>query len=93
MHSYLINVNNRRDKNTGELNKGYQINLAILPKWDLPISRRGVLELDKEMAEAIFNLNNSKEDFDKLSYQRVREYNAPFSIIKEEPLKIDFNFE
>lgn len=93
MHSYLINVNNRRDKNTGELNKGYQINLAILPKWDLPISRRGVLELDKEMAETIFNLDNSQEDFEKLSDQRVREYNAPFSIVKEEPLQIDFDFE
>ena len=93
MHSYLINVNKRRDKNTGEINKGYQINLAILPKWDLPISRRGVLELDKEMAEMIFNLDNSQEDFDRLSNQRVREYNAPFSIIKEESLQIDFNFE
>ena len=86
-------MNKRRDKNTGEINKGYQINLAILPKWDLPISRRGVLELDKEMAEMIFNLDNSQEDFDRLSNQRVREYNAPFSIIKEESLQIDFNFE
>ncbi len=89
-HSYLINVNSRRDKNTGELRKGYQINLAILPKWDLPISIRGVLELDKNIAEMIFNLENSQEDYEKETNAKVREYNAPFAEIKIDPLPLKF---
>lgn len=89
-HSYLINVNSRRDKNTGELRKGYQINLAILPKWDLPISIRGVLELDKNLAEMIFNLENSQEDYERETNAKVREYNAPFAEMKIDPLPLRF---
>lgn len=89
-HSYLIHVNTRRDKNTGEQRKGYQINLAILPKWDLPISIRGVLELDKDMAELIFNLDNSQEEYDKATNAKVREYNAPFADQKINPLPLEF---
>ena len=89
-HSYLINVNQRRDKNTGEQRKGYQINLALLPKWDLPLAIRGVLELDKDLAEFIFNLDLSQEDYEKVINAKMRDYYAPFSGFKVDPLPLMF---
>ena len=64
--------------------------MAILPKWDLPISIRGVLELDKNLAEMIFNLENSQEDYERETNAKVREYNAPFAEMKIDPLPLRF---
>ena len=42
------------------------------------------------MAELIFNLDNSQEEYDKATNAKVREYNAPFADQKINPLPLEF---
>lgn len=74
-YSYLIVVNNRRQKNTNDKNMTYQINGVIAPHWELSIDRRGMFNLNKE---EILTLLTSGEEFDKLTRNRINKYYAPF---------------
>lgn len=78
-HSFLIVIEEgRKDQNSSEISLLYQVNRILAPKWNLPIARRGVIPLSKDLVEAIFNpasFGNYKEAYS--SYIGTR--NAPFS--------------
>lgn len=77
-HSYIIEVKSRREKNNNNKVKVFQLNHMLLPKWELPLGKRGLIELNKELAEAIFSFENI-EGANRIIAKKIKEYNAPFS--------------
>lgn len=55
MHSLIVEVNPRKQKNSGKIESTYQLNRILAPKWDLPTSRRGIADFDASLVEVIFN--------------------------------------
>ncbi|MDR3047481.1 MAG: hypothetical protein LBU51_07725, partial [Bacteroidales bacterium] len=53
-HSLIIEVKDRKQRNSGREEMAYQLNKILSPLWNLPSSRRGIADLDSEMIEAIF---------------------------------------
>lgn len=76
-YSYLINVPDRIEKNSVRKFVTYQVNWLIAPKWDLPLSRRGILQLSKDEVSAIFG--DDSDNFEVLRRNKINRYNAPFS--------------
>lgn len=84
-YSYLVkSTEDRRDKNSNDKYRTYQINGTISPHWELSLSKRGIVILTQNEAESIFNLELS-EKFDELLKKRKQKYNAPFSHIESLP--------
>lgn len=75
--SLLINISGgQRDRNTAQVNMKYQINPMLAPRWDLPVSRRGVISLKPEEIDSIFDFEKL-DDYEKYSKDRVTRMNAP----------------
>ncbi|NOS94392.1 MAG: hypothetical protein HOP30_20960 [Cyclobacteriaceae bacterium] len=78
LHSLIVEINaGRKDKNSRRIESLYQVNKILAPLWNLPISRRGALDLNKELAESIFNPNKQSE-FSSLNKQIRSNLYAPF---------------
>lgn len=76
--SFLIRVREGHiDKNSMRVEKKYQINSILAPRWGIAISRRGVIQLNRELAESIFSLQDGAT-VRKLIAARVAGMNAPF---------------
>lgn len=78
-HSFLIEIEQgRKDQNSSKISYLYQVNRILAPKWNLPIARRGVIPLSKELVEAIFNPSSFKNY--EIAYSTYMSgLNAPFS--------------
>lgn len=78
-YSYIVqSEEDRRDKNSNNKYRTYNINGTIIPHWELSLSKRGIVILSTEEAESIFNLNQS-DKFEELLRKRKKRYNAPFA--------------
>lgn len=77
-YSYIISAEDRRDKNSNDKFKSYYINGTIIPHWELSLSKRGIVILSSEEAEAIFNLTEFS-NFEELLNSKIQKYNAPFT--------------
>lgn len=77
-YSYIIRVKDRKIKNT--LNNGgvYQINTAIMPRWELAMGRRGLVQIEDGLANVIFDLEQN-DNYDMAVKSKLRQYNAPFT--------------
>lgn len=76
--SLLIEIpRGHKDKNTEEIASKYQVNPMIAPKWELPLSRRGALELHAALANSIFDHEHAN-GFERLLEERVAGLNVPF---------------
>ena len=76
-HSLIIKIDRgRKNKNSKEINALYQINRMLAPLWELPINRRGTLELSPKMVEAIF-AKNPEIVFEKIVSEIEEKLNAP----------------
>jgi hypothetical protein len=75
--SLLIGVGGQPDRNTDRIDRKYQLNPMLAPRWDLSIYRRGVLALTPEELNAVFDPEHVKE-FDKVAEARVARMRAPF---------------
>ena len=66
--SLLIRIKSgHQDKNHQYERSKFQINKMLSPRWDLPISRRGVVEFSAKDLEVIFDCEKHSEDeFKKL---------------------------
>lgn len=54
--SLLVKIREgRKDKNSKQVMSLYQLNRMLAPLWDLPISRRGTINLSSELANSIFD--------------------------------------
>jgi hypothetical protein len=78
-YSYLINVGERKDKNTRRKDPLYKLNGILVPKWDLAISKRGEISLDEQETAAIFD-PEWPGDFEAVVSKRLAKYNAPFNV-------------
>lgn len=76
-YSYIIKVADRRMKNSDEMQDVFQINTSIMPKWELAIGMRGLVEVDEILADFIFELNQ-QDNYEKVVKQKKKLYNAPF---------------
>jgi hypothetical protein len=76
-HSVLIKLKDRVGKNKSEIKYHYQINKSLSPKWNLPIARRGVIELKGERLKAVFN--SKYENYEKIFNEFLSQYNPPFN--------------
>ena len=78
LHSLIIEIGEgRKDKNSRRIESLYQINKILAPLWNLPISRRGTLDLNNDLAESIFNPGRQSE-FNSLNKQIRSNLYAPF---------------
>jgi hypothetical protein len=86
--SYLIQVGERRDKNEKRIDPIFQINGILAPKWDLPIYKRGELNLTEKEVKAIFGIATTPTNtlFAEVISDRLDRYNAPFKNNSVSPL-------
>ncbi|MCI0715814.1 MAG: hypothetical protein L0Y77_05770 [Chlorobi bacterium] len=78
-HSILVELRFRKNKNSKIVKKSYQVNRMLAPLWDLPLSRRGVIQLNKSLANSIFDYSQHK-DYDKIKAKIIKKMNAPFKM-------------
>lgn len=77
-YSYIIEVNERRDKNAHSKYSTYQLNGLLAVEWELAINRRGIIDLDLKEMKSIFS-PDSENEFTAMLYSQKNKYNAPFS--------------
>lgn len=75
-YSFIVDSNDRRDKNESRKNYTFFINGTLSPSYDLAISRRGVVKLNYNILNALVENNES------LLKDKIQQYNAPFEQIK-----------
>lgn len=78
-YSYIVKANDRKLKNTLNNTDVYQINTAILPKWELALGKRGLVQIEDSLANFIFNLDMN-DSYEKAVKNKLRKYNAPFMV-------------
>ncbi len=54
-YSLLVMVGERQDRNSERIDKIYQLNRMIAPRWELPIFKRGDIALDGQAVSVIFD--------------------------------------
>ena len=72
----------RQAKNSQQLHNKYHLNGLLCPRWGLPIGHRGSLNLNKETAEIILNVND-KVNFDKFKAFFEGSRYAPYPVLEE----------
>lgn len=75
--SLVIDVGGQPDRNTDRIDRKYQLNRMLAPRWDLSIYRRGVIALTAKEVNAVFDPEHAKE-FDDLAEARLARMRAPF---------------
>jgi hypothetical protein len=76
--SLLIRVRGgQRNKNTGALDGKYQLNPMLSPRWDLPVVRRGALDLAPHEAEALLG-DEGVQSFEQVRKVRMARATVPF---------------
>jgi hypothetical protein len=77
-YSLLIEISGgQRDRNSMRVDVKYQLNSILSPIWDLPISRRGVLPLQTDLVDSIFDPDKCS-GFQELLKLRTAGMNPPF---------------
>ena len=72
----------QKDKNTAGVKAKFQLNPMLCPLWDLPLARRGTLDLKSSEVDAIFG-DPDVSAFEELRRERVTRATVPFG--KNEP--------
>lgn len=76
--SLLVRVQaGRKDRNSYRVDDKYQLNRMLLPKWGLPVGRRGELTLSSDEMEAIFG-DGGEQAFTEVRDRRASRWNFPF---------------
>lgn len=86
--SLLVNAGRRRHKNSKRMLNQFQLNRMLAPKWDLPIARRGVVELSSVEIEAIF-VTADDTDFSQILDRRSSRMEAPLFSRKSDGEEMD----
>jgi hypothetical protein len=85
-HSLLVRAaQGRKKKSTGLVEAKFHLNRLLSPRWDLPIARRGAVELNPEEINAIFDPQESNR-FNELVNRRTGTLDAPFMRHRDEDL-------
>lgn len=76
-YSYIIELKPRRQKNSVLKIKVYRLNSILLPKWELSISQRGMVDFNATETNLIFGETDVKS-FEDYCKRKLKEYNYPF---------------
>lgn len=79
-YSYIIETNERRTKNKKSHTNVYGLNSILLPKWELSLAKRGLVNLSKEEADMLFDTSRVDE-WDAYITKKLKNYNFPFKAI------------
>jgi len=77
LHSYIIKIGERKNRKSNRRDAIYQLNGIIATRWDLPIYKRGDIELSSNEALAIFS-PGGESLFEACLKERSKRYNFPF---------------
>ncbi|NHM06542.1 hypothetical protein G4D82_04860 [Flavobacterium sp. CYK-4] len=77
-YSYIIEVAERRDKNTHSRYDTYQLNGLLAVEWELSLSRRGIIDLNFTTMKSIFIPEDASEFSVMMNAEKIK-YNAPFN--------------
>jgi hypothetical protein len=75
--SHLIDVGSQRNRNTDRLDRIFQLNRVLAPRWELSIYRRGALALTPAEIDAVFDPERATA-FDAVCDARVARMSAPY---------------
>ncbi len=76
--SFIIRVRGgQRDKNSIQITSKFQLSNMLAPRWDLPLGRRGTIQLSSTEFEAVFDPSKQAE-FEDLLAQHEGKLAAPF---------------
>lgn len=67
----------RRDKNSMRVDRKFQLNTLLCPRWDLPIFLRATFTMNADLANAIFD-PSCTQSFEALLARLIGRMNAPF---------------
>lgn len=88
-YSILIKDDNgRKEKNSSIKEVRYNLNKILSPLWGLPIKKRGVLDLNYDLANLIFDYNN-KNHFENEFKKIKNKLMAPFTPSKSKEENFD----
>jgi hypothetical protein len=77
-YSYVVKSEERRMKNSDNKTTVYRLNSILLPKWELSLSKRGLVQISGKEAELIFNIAK-KNEFEEYCKIKMKSYNFPFT--------------
>ncbi|MDI9872971.1 ORC-CDC6 family AAA ATPase [Flectobacillus rivi] len=87
-YSYLIEEDNRRQRNSEIKNRVFKINSAIIPKWELSLSKRGVIDITATDLKYIFDKEGGT--FKKYLESEERKYSINNKNIGNHQISIEF---
>lgn len=73
---FIVRVSDHKDKNSRRIFQQYQVHPLLAPRWSLPISRRGTLQISATDMSIIVEGDDSA--FGRLVAARTASMNAPF---------------
>lgn len=76
-YSYIIDANERRTKNKDNKSGTFCLNSILLPKWELSLSKRGLVSINKNEANMLFDVSRHQE-WDEYASKKLKQYNFPF---------------
>ena len=82
----------QKERNTGLVEAKFQLNRLLSPRWDLPIARRGVIRLNADEMNAIFDPEMADE-FKNVVGRRLERMNAPFGRQRFQSLQETFSLD
>ncbi len=89
-YSYIVQTDERRQINSDNKAHVYRLNTILYPKYELAMGKRGLITLTSTDAELFFNLSK-KEQYDEFVSNRLKGYNFPFNMKKEEQHVLSFD--
>lgn len=90
-YSYLIEVSDRREKNSNLKDRTFKLNGAIAPIWELSLAKRGVVDINRSELNSI--IDSEEDDFKKQLEIIRKKYNFPFSNAITTQKTIEFDAE
>ena len=85
-YSYIVQTDERRLKNSDNKTHVYRLNAILIPKYELSLSKRGMISFSSADAELFFNLEKKKE-YDAFVEKKKKGYNFPFGKNKENQIQ------
>lgn len=82
--SLLVKIpRGQKNKNTRGVDNKYQLNKMLVPRWGLPLARRGAISLSGKEVRIVFD-PSAEEEFNTIKKIRVARANFPFRFAKKE---------
>lgn len=86
-YSYIIQTDDRREKNSDSKSHVYKLNSILVPRYELAFGKRGNVNVSAADAELFFNLDKG-EEFKENQKKKIKAYNYPF-IKTKAPAQMD----